>query len=42
MPISGRAMTISAWRTGIHFIVKPGIGPWTGSIAAISDAVRTL
>ena len=42
MPASGRAMTISAWLTGIYFVVELGIGLWTGSIAVISDAFHTF
>ena len=42
MPSGGRAMTISAWLTGIYFIVEMGIGLWTGSIAVISDAFHTF
>lgn len=42
MPSSGRAMTISAWLTGIYFIIEMGIGLWTGSIAVISDAFHTF
>lgn len=39
---SGRGMTISAWLTGIYFVVEMTIGLWTGSIAVISDAVHTF
>lgn len=42
MPSSGRAMTISAWLTGVYFVVEMGIGLWTGSIAVISDALHTF
>jgi cobalt-zinc-cadmium efflux system protein len=35
-------MTISAWLTGIYFIVEMAIGLWTGSIAVISDALHTF
>ena len=35
-------MTISAWLTGIYFIIEMGIGLWTGSIAVISDAFHTF
>ncbi|MCB1522417.1 MAG: cation transporter [Hyphomicrobiaceae bacterium] len=35
-------MTISAWLTGIYFIVELGIGLWTGSVAVISDAFHTF
>ena len=42
IPSSGHAMTISAWLTGIYFIIEMGIGLWTGSIAVISDAFHTF
>lgn len=42
MPSSGRGMAISAWLTGIYFIIEMGIGLWTGSIAVISDAFHTF
>jgi len=42
MPSSGRGMAISAWLTGIYFVVEMGIGVWTGSIAVISDAFHTF
>lgn len=42
MPSSGRGMAISAWLTGIYFVVEMGIGLWTGSIAVISDAFHTF
>ncbi|MBU3030568.1 cation diffusion facilitator family transporter [Paracoccus marinaquae] len=42
LPSSGRAMTVSAWLTGIYFVVELGIGFWTGSIAVISDAFHTF
>ena len=35
-------MAISAWLTGIYFVVEMGIGQWTGSIAVISDAFHTF
>lgn len=35
-------MKISAWLTGVYFIVELGIGLWTGSIAVISDALHTF
>lgn len=35
-------MTISAWLTGLYFVVEMGIGLWTGSIAVISDAFHTF
>lgn len=42
MPSSGRGMAISAWLTGIYFLIEIGIGLWTGSIAVISDAFHTF
>lgn len=42
LPSGGSALTISAWLTGIYFVVELGIGIWTGSIAVISDAFHTF
>lgn len=42
MPSSGPGMAISAWLTGIYFVIEMGIGLWTGSIAVISDAFHTF
>ncbi|MBN8552645.1 MAG: cation transporter [Caulobacterales bacterium] len=42
LPSSGRAMTISAWLTGVYFVAELAIGLWTGSIAVISDAFHTF
>ncbi|MBM1558496.1 cation transporter [Sulfitobacter mediterraneus] len=42
MPSSGRGLAISAWLTGVYFIIELGIGLWTGSIAVISDAFHTF
>ena len=42
MPQSGRGMAISAWLTGVYFVIELAIGLWTGSIAVISDAFHTL
>ncbi|NEZ03805.1 cation transporter [Wenzhouxiangella sp. XN201] len=42
MPSSGRGMVISAWLTGVYFVVEMTIGLWTGSIAVISDAFHTF
>ncbi|WP_306006493.1 cation diffusion facilitator family transporter [Aquicoccus porphyridii] len=42
MPSSGRGMAISAWLTGVYFVIEMGIGLWTGSIAVISDAFHTF
>lgn len=33
---------ISAWLTGLYFIVELAVGLWTGSIAVISDAFHTF
>ena len=42
LPSSGRALAISAWLTGIYFLIELAVGLWTGSIAVISDAFHTL
>ncbi|MCT9000348.1 cation diffusion facilitator family transporter [Chelativorans intermedius] len=42
MPSSGRGMAISAWLTGVYFVIEMGIGLWTGSVAVISDAFHTF
>lgn len=42
MPSSGRGMAISAWLTGVYFVIEMAIGLWTGSIAVISDAFHTF
>lgn len=42
MPSTGKGMVISAWLTGIYFVIEMGIGLWTGSIAVISDAFHTF
>lgn len=42
MPTSGRGMAISAWLTGVYFLIEMGIGLWIGSIAVISDAFHTF
>ncbi|MCR9221526.1 MAG: cation diffusion facilitator family transporter [Alphaproteobacteria bacterium] len=42
MPSSGRGMVISAWLTGVYFVIEMAIGLWTGSIAVISDAFHTF
>lgn len=42
MPAGGRSLAISAWLTGIYFLIEMGIGLWTGSIAVISDAFHTF
>lgn len=35
-------MAISAWLTGVYFVIEMGIGLWTGSVAVISDAFHTF
>lgn len=42
LPSGGSALRISAWLTGIYFIVELAIGLWTGSIAVLSDAFHTF
>lgn len=42
LPSSGAALAISAWLTGIYFVIELGIGLWTGSVAVISDAFHTF
>jgi cobalt-zinc-cadmium efflux system protein len=46
MPMPGmgneRALRISAWLTGIYFLIELGIGLYSGSIAVISDAFHTF
>lgn len=42
MPTSGRGLVISAWLTGIYFVIELAIGLWTGSFAVISDAFHTF
>lgn len=42
LPSSGRALTISAWLTGIYFVIELAIGLYTGSIAVLSDAFHTF
>ncbi|WP_281283543.1 cation transporter [Palleronia caenipelagi] len=31
-------MIISAWLTGVYFVIELAVGIWTGSIAVLSDA----
>lgn len=38
----GRALKISAWLTGIYFLIELAIGLYTGSVAVISDAFHTF
>ena len=42
MPASGNALVISAWLTGVYFVIELAVGLWTGSIAVLSDAFHTL
>lgn len=42
MPDGSKGLTISAWLTGIYFVVELAIGLWTGSVAVISDAMHTF
>lgn len=42
LPSSGRALTISAWLTGVYFLVELAVGLWTGSVAVLSDAAHTF
>lgn len=37
-----RALRISAWLTGIYFLIELAIGLYTGSVAVISDAFHTF
>ena len=39
---TGKALAISAWLTGIYFVIELGIGIYTNSIAVISDAFHTF
>lgn len=39
---SDRALKISAWLTGVYFLIELGIGIYSGSIAVISDAFHTF
>ncbi len=38
----GRALRISAWLTGVYFLIELAIGIYTGSVAVISDAFHTF
>ena len=40
MPTSGRALVISAWLTGVYFLVELAVGLWTGSIAVLERTCR--
>lgn len=37
-----RALRISAWLTGIYFVIELGIGIYTQSVAVLSDAAHTF
>jgi cobalt-zinc-cadmium efflux system protein len=39
---SDRALKISAWLTGVYFLIDLGIGLYTGSVAVTSDAFHTF
>ena len=39
---SGRGLKISAWLTGVYFVIELAIGLHTGSVAVISDAFHTF
>lgn len=39
---NSRALRISAWLTGVYFLVELGIGLYTESIAVLSDALHTF
>ena len=37
-----RALKISAWLTGIYFLIELAIGLYSGSVTVISDAFHTF
>ena len=37
-----RVLTVSAWLTGVYFVIEMAIGAYTGSIAVISEAFHTF
>lgn len=39
---NARALAISAWLTGVYFVIELAIGVYTGSVAVISDAFHTF
>jgi cobalt-zinc-cadmium efflux system protein len=39
---NARALKISAWLTGVYFLIELAIGIYTGSVAVISDAFHTF
>ncbi len=42
MGANARALRISAWLTGVYFLIELVIGIYTGSVAVISDAFHTF
>ena len=38
----GDGLSLTAWLTGIYFIIEMGIGLYTGSVSVISDAFHTF
>lgn len=42
LPPSGWALTISAWLTGVYFVIELVVGLWIGSVAVLSDAMHTF
>lgn len=44
LPAEGdrRALVISAWLTGVYFLIELAVGLWTGSVAVTSDAFHTF
>ncbi len=42
LPARGRALAVSAWLTGIYFLIELAVGLWTGSVAVISDTFHTF
>ena len=39
---SRRALVLTAWLTGVYFVIELAIGLWTGSVAVTSDAFHTF
>ena len=39
---SGGGLSLTAWLTGIYFVVEFGIGLYTGSVSVLSDAFHTF
>lgn len=42
LPTSGRALVISAWLTGVYFVIDLAVGLWTGSIAVLAHSFHAL